>query len=152
ETAARECRARSALGWPVLCQWHSRAWIAQTATTLATQKRSIGGFSMRMRLKKGLAGATFLVLGVGSASNAFAQLQLRGSDTLEDVPKDALTAANLNAVITYLGGGSGAGEAAMVGGTQHIAPMSREIGAALCTAASQQLLIGLDGIAVVAGS
>lgn len=107
---------------------------------------------MRMRLKKCLAGATFLVLGVGGATNAFAQLQLRGSDTLEDVTKDAISAAGLTAAITYLGGGSGAGEAAMVGGTQHVAPMSREIGAALCTAASQQLLIGLDGIAVVAGS
>ncbi len=107
---------------------------------------------MSMRLKKGFAGAAFLVLGLGGASNAFAQLQLRGSDTLEDVTKDALTAANLNAQITYLGGGSGAGEAAMVGGTQVISPMSREIGAALCKPASQQLLIGLDGLAVVAGS
>ncbi len=104
---------------------------------------------MRMRLKKGLAGATFLVLGVGGASNAFAQLQLRGSDTLEDVTKDAISAAGLTAVITYLGGGSGAGESAMVGGTQHISPMSREITSTLCTASSQQLLIGLDGIAIV---
>ncbi len=107
---------------------------------------------MRMRLKKGLAGATFLVLGVGGATNAFAQLQLRGSDTLEDVTKDALGVAGLTTAITYLGGGSGAGEAAMVGGTQAISPMSREIGAALCKPASQQLLVGLDGIAVVAGS
>jgi len=107
---------------------------------------------MRMRLKKGLAGATFLVLGVGGASNAFAQLQLRGSDTLEDVTKDAVSAAGLTASITYVGGGSGAGENAMVGGTQVIAPMSREIGAALCKPASQQLLVGLDGLAVVAGS
>ena len=50
---------------------------------------------MRMRLKKHLAGATFLVLGVGGASNASAQLQLRGSDTLEDVTKDAISAAGL---------------------------------------------------------
>lgn len=107
---------------------------------------------MRMRLKKGLAGATFLVLGIGGASNAFAQLQLRGSDTLEDVTKDAVSAAGLTASITYVGGGSGAGENAMVGGTQVIAPMSREIGAALCKPASQQLLVGLDGLAIVAGN
>jgi hypothetical protein len=106
-----------------------------------------------MRLKKGLAGATFLVLGVGGASNAFAQLQLRGSDTLEDVTKDAVSAAGLTASITYVGGGSGAGEAAMVGGTQVIAPMSRALTTSLCVAGqSQTLIVGLDGIAVVAGS
>jgi len=112
---------------------------------------------MRMRTntraRRTLTGGACLVLGLGAATNAAAQLQLRGSDTLEEVTKDAITAAGLGAQITYLGGGSGAGENAMVAGTQHVSPMSREIGAALkvCTVNHdwQELLIGLDGIALV---
>ena len=80
-----------------------------------------------MRTRKLLAGATILTLGLGAASQANAQLLLRGSDTLEDVAKSAITAAGLSAVITYVGGGSGAGQNGMLASppTQQIAPMSQ---------------------------
>ena len=107
-----------------------------------------------MRTRKLLAGATILTLGLGAASQANAQLLLKGSDTLEDVAKDAVVAAGLSAVITYVGGGSGGGQAAMTATppTQQIAPMSRQLNGTACTtlgAAIGQELIGLDGIAVV---
>lgn len=112
---------------------------------------------MRTSTRRGLAGATFLVLGLGTASNAAAQLLLRGSDTLEVVTQQAVAGAGLGAAITYLGGGSGAGESAMVAGTQHISPMSRQLNSGTsdpkkCTATADQLIIGLDGIAIVAAS
>jgi len=108
-----------------------------------------------MRTRKFLAGAAFLV-GVGAAAQANAQLNLKGSDTLEDVAKDAITAAGI-ANITYVGGGSGGGQAAMTSSpaTQQIAPMSRQLNGTACTnlgATVGQELIGLDGIAVVAAN
>ena len=107
-----------------------------------------------MRTRKLLAGATILTLGLGAAAQANAQLLLKGSDTLEDVAKDAVVAAGLSAVITYVGGGSGGGQAAMTAAppTQQIAPMSRQLNGTACTtlgATIGQELIGLDGIAVV---
>ena len=148
---------------------------------------SNGGSFMR----KLIAGATFLVFGVGAATQAHAALALKGSDTLEDVVRDVLLVCPGAgaATLTYAGGGSGGGESAMISGaapTQLIAPMSRQLGTAFglcdlnvatncttacvvgtdtgCTGASptngkrvacdatrgaQELLIGLDGIAVV---
>ena len=105
-----------------------------------------------MRTRTLLAGATFLV-GVGGAAQANAQLNLKGSDTLEDVAKDAVAAAGLTGNIVYIGGGSSGGQAAMSGTpTQQIAPMSRQLNGAACTTLGStigQELIGLDGIAVV---
>src|SRR5262245_40725280 len=108
-----------------------------------------------MRTRKFLAGAAFLV-GVGAAAQANAQLNLKGSDTLEDVAKDAITASGVSN-ITYIGGGSGGGQAAMTATTptQQIAPMSRQLNGTACTALGAtigQELIGLDGIAVVAAN
>ena len=107
-----------------------------------------------MRTRKLLVGATFFAVGLGYATQASAQLQLKGSDTLEDVAKDAVAGAALSGSITYIGGGSGGGQAAMTATTptQQIAPMSRQLNGAACStlgATVGQELIGLDGIAVV---
>ena len=91
------------------------------------------------------------VFGAMSA-NSLAALNLQGSDTLEDVTKDVINVCGLGSVINYVGGGSGTGEAAMLGGLQQIAPMSRELKAPACTPSASQLLIGLDGIAIVASN
>jgi ABC-type phosphate transport system substrate-binding protein len=107
-----------------------------------------------MRTRKLLAGATFLTLGLGAASQANAQLLMKGSDTLEDITKDAVSAAGLSAVITYVGGGTTGGQAAMTASppTQQIAPMSRQLNGTACTtlgATVGQELIGLDGLSMV---
>ena len=129
-------------------------------------------------MRKLLAGATFLVFGAGAMSSASAQLQMKGSDTLEDVTKgvlaDCIVSTNDPTVlattdITYVGGGSGGGEGAVIGAQQRIAPMSRPFknGAVgtvnpcpvtapatqgVLDTRGEQLLIGLDGIAVVAAN
>src|SRR6266550_70691 len=105
-----------------------------------------------MRTRTLITGAAFLVVGVAGAGRANAQLNLRGSDTLDLVTTDVIAACP-GAVgnIVYVGGGSGAGQAAMSGAapTQHVAPMSRQLNNAQCVASARQLLVGLDGIAVV---
>jgi len=99
-----------------------------------------------------LAAMAFIAsVGVSASAHA-AALDLRGSDTLEEVTKDVIAVSSLNGFINYLGGGSGTGQAAMVAGTQKIAPMSRELNGTACTSAASQLLIGLDGIAIVASN
>src|SRR5678816_4555442 len=103
-----------------------------------------------MRTRTLLTSVAFLTASA-AAGTASAQLLLKGSDTLELVTKDVITACSLDAQITYVGQGSGAGQSAMAGGTQHVAPMSRQLNnAATCTANSRQLLVGLDGLSVVA--
>jgi hypothetical protein len=89
-----------------------------------------------------------LVMAMRAATPVLA-LDLKGSDTLEEVTKDVIGLCNLGAVINYVGGGSGSGQSAMLSGTQQIAPMSRELNGTACLASSSQLLIGLDGIAIV---
>jgi len=105
-----------------------------------------------MRTRTLITGAAFLLVGVASAGKAHAQaLNLRGSDTLDLVSTDVIAACTgATGNIVYVGGGSGAGQAAMASGTQHVAPMSRQLNGSQCTASSRQLLIGLDGIVVVA--
>jgi len=151
-------------------------------------------------MKKLFAGATLLLLGVGAGAQvqAAVTIGLKGSDTLEDVTKDVIAAcpaliADTTNQISYVGGGSGGGESAMIAATptQQIAPMSRALSTtaaigpltlcdlnvapgcttacstatdAGCTGTSptngkrvacdsskgaQELLVGLDGIAVV---
>ena len=104
-----------------------------------------------MRTRKLITGAVFLAVGVVGAGTASAQA-LRGSDTLEDVTENVLAACPGAVGVTYIGGGSGAGQGAMTGAgaTQHVAPMSRALNnAATCTANARQLLLGLDGLAIV---
>jgi len=128
-------------------------------------------------MRKLLAGATVVVFGAGAASSAWAQvLQMKGSDTLEDIAKGVIADCQNPAItgplslttlpagsIVYFGGGSGGGQAAMLANppTQRIAPMSRPLnGAVACPGGSgtvqgildpraEELLIGLDGLAVV---
>jgi ABC-type phosphate transport system substrate-binding protein len=88
-------------------------------------------------------------LSAGVVADAAAALDLKGSDTLEQVTKDAINFCGLGTLINYVGGGSGTGQAAMVAGTQQIAPMSRELNSPACTATASQLLIGLDGISII---
>lgn len=83
-----------------------------------------------------------------------APVDLKGSDTLFGVVSEAITTAQLQSVLHYIGGGSGGSESALVSGAQGIAPMSR----ALSTAAINNLLnqgvtpvqnvIGLDGVSL----
>jgi hypothetical protein len=103
-------------------------------------------------------GTAFAAVAFGLAiSRGVVAQTLRGSDTLEDVISIAAGFPT--------GGGSGAGESAMMSGfpaPQQIAPMSRHlndthvVGGALvpnCGAAPNQLqLVGLDGISVVASN
>lgn len=91
------------------------------------------------------------VIGTSAVARA-APLPLQGSDTLEDVTKDVIGVCSLGTLINYVGGGSGTGQAAMVAGTQQLAPMSRELNGTACTSSASQLLIGLDGIAIVAAN
>lgn len=118
-------------------------------------------------MRKLLAGATIVVFGAGAMSSASAQLLMKGSDTLEDVTKgvlaDCIVATNDPTIlattdITYVGGGSTGGQAALVAGLQRIGPMSRPMNGTACPvttppqgtldARGEQLLIGLDGISM----
>lgn len=106
-------------------------------------------------MRKLVTGATLLVFGAGISPSAFA-LDIKGSDTLEDVAKSVIATCEISGGLTpgafnYIGGGSGGGQAAMtaVPPTQDFAPMSRELNGTACSATAQELLIGLDGIAIV---
>ena len=70
--------------------------------------------------------------GTGGATSGGLSIGLRGTDALEGVVKDILgqCPGTVGGVGAYLGGGSSAGEAAMISGaapTQLIAPMSRQL-------------------------
>jgi len=80
---------------------------------------------------------------------------LRGSDTLASVTRDVLASCPGGEGVGYAGGGSPFGEQAMVDGAQEIAPMSRFLDAdAACSvgggAAAEGVVIGLDGVSIVA--
>jgi len=102
-----------------------------------------------MRTRTLITGAAFLAVGVFGARQASAQA-LAGSDTLEDVTENVITNCPAAVGVTYVGGGSTAGQNAMVSGSQHVASMSRALNAPACTANSRQLLVGLDGLSIVA--
>jgi phosphate transport system substrate-binding protein len=79
---------------------------------------------------------------------------IKGSDTLAGVMISAISEADMGQEISYLGGGSGKGENALIAGEQGIAPMSREMKPeVLAEGRAHGVLpvghvIGLDGIAV----
>src|SRR5258708_22745670 len=114
----------------------------------------------RMRTK--IVGATVLMVGVGITATvgAGSNIALQGSDTLEQVTKDVLAQCPgaTGAGITYVGGGSTTGENAMTAATptQAVAPMSRFLNptAGVCAkgATAEGIVIGLDGIAIVASA
>jgi hypothetical protein len=115
--------------------------------------------------------ATFLLFGGGTvAVGALDNLPLKGSDTLEEVTTDVLAACPgaTSHGVSYQGTGSTAGENAMTAGTQTVAPMSRflNLTAGVCNgpppgspgfvagagaSTAEGLVIGLDGVAIVAG-
>jgi hypothetical protein len=119
-----------------------------------------------------IMGATFLLVGGSAATvGALDNLALKGSDTLEHVTGDVLAACPgaTSAGTSYLGTGSSAGENAMSAGTQTVAPMSRFLNATAGTCGgptagsagaspgagattAEGLVIGLDGVAIVAGA
>ena len=88
-----------------------------------------------MRTRKLIVAAAFLTLGLVLVPKANAQLEMKGSDALVDIVKDAIEAAGLTASITYVGGGSTAGQDTMTSTppTQQIAPMSRQLDSTACT-------------------
>jgi ABC-type phosphate transport system substrate-binding protein len=112
-------------------------------------------------MKTSISIATFLMVGAGAVGvGAVLPVPFQGSDTLFNVTGAAITAAGLTG--TYVGGGSGNGQSAMVQNTvQHIAPMSRMLnnGASLCGFAGGTLgstageasgiVIGLDAVDVL---
>ncbi len=115
--------------------------------------------------------ATFLLFGGGAAAvGALDNLALKGSDTLEHITADVLAACPgaTAAGTSYVGTGSTAGENAMSAGTQTVAPMSRFLNptAGVCNGppsgsvgfvagaggvTAEGLVIGLDGLSIVAG-
>lgn len=110
-----------------------------------------------MRTKIGIA--TFLVVAFGAGVvAALDNVALRGSDTLEDLTKQVLAQCPgaSSAGITYLGGGSSAGEDALRTGAQTVSPMSRFLqsqrtcAVAGGAARAEGLVVALDGLAITA--
>jgi phosphate transport system substrate-binding protein len=98
--------------------------------------------------------ATVLALAsVGSTALADVKA-IEGSDTLYGVLSDAILASGLDGELSYAGGGSGKGEAALVEGRQGIAPMSRAMkddAVAKAKAKGIEVVphkVGLDGVGV----
>jgi ABC-type phosphate transport system substrate-binding protein len=108
-------------------------------------------------MKKSIIFAGVAVLATSAA--AFATQVLDGSTTLKEVTLDSIAGATAAGVINagdldYIPHGSGVGAAALVNGTQGIAPMSRDVtdAEAAAIAANGNTLvrhvIGLDGVSV----
>ena len=119
-------------------------------------------------MKTSISMATFLLAGAGAAgAGAAVPAPFQGSDTLFNVTRDVITAIAVNdpsigPAASYVGGGSGNGQSAMVSNTQqHIAPMSRMMnsGNSLCSfnggtngstaTEAVGLIIGLDAVDVL---
>ena len=117
-------------------------------------------------MRSSIAIATFMALGAGTvgAGALDAVPSMVGSDTLKNLTIQVLnncTALHtLGDPIKYDGTGSGAGENAMkiisAASTQLIAPMSRALGAGICTgptpaqrAGAEGMIVALDGLAIV---
>jgi hypothetical protein len=85
-------------------------------------------------MKKSVVMATFVGASAGGMSAGASMLTMFGADALFNVTQDMVTAVSgfsgtplcpTATAISFLGGGSGTGEAAMVAGNQGVAPMSR---------------------------
>lgn len=120
-------------------------------------------------MRTSIAGAALLLVGAGAATVAAVDttgnnIALNGSDTLYDVTQSVLASCatafpdfTTNA-ITYTGGGSGTGALQMTNNNQQLAPMSRALkNSEYCSAAApaspaltEALLVGIDGVAVLA--
>jgi ABC-type phosphate transport system substrate-binding protein len=110
--------------------------------------------------------ATFCVVAAG-ALGVSANVALVGSDTIKDTTVSLLTNNAISCgglqnapagTLSYLGTGSGNGEAAMDGKFQDVAPMSRRMGTVVCgtvpntNSKAQGIVFALDGISIVANS
>jgi hypothetical protein len=86
---------------------------------------------------------------------ASAPPRVRGSDTLYGLVGDLLAACPGASGVSYLGGGSALGEAAMAAGSQTVAPMTTFLSVAeTCPSATstqlpEGLVVGLDGIRIL---
>ena len=110
-------------------------------------------------MKNTIAGATFVLLGASAATVGAINL---GSDTLEDVTKFMLRGGFCaGAGMTYEGGGSSGGEAAMIAGTQQVSPMDRPLSGRVCQLATNvsptdnpgtayNIMMCLDGLSIIA--
>lgn len=123
-------------------------------------------------MRTSIASATFLLLGAGAVAVGAAEpggdnIALNGSDTIKQVTLDVIGqcdgthgAKNGNVTghgISYLGGGSGVGEAQMQSNSQQMAPMSRALkNTAYCGTSTQNqtnaLVIAVDGVSVMANT
>jgi len=80
--------------------------------------------------------------------------EVRGSDTLGGVLRDAILSVKMETEIRYIGGGSGKGEQAMLSGEQGFAPLSREMKKDIVDKATVKGItmrahpIGLDGVTI----
>jgi hypothetical protein len=120
-------------------------------------------------MRTSIASAAFLLVGAGAATLAAvdttgSNIALNGSDTLFDVTRQVITScatqfSDFTAQnISYLGGGSGVGAGQMAGNIQQVSPMSRalknteycSIPAPASAGLAEDLLVGIDGVAVVA--
>lgn len=117
-------------------------------------------------MRKSLTVATFVVAGAGFVG--VGALNMHGSDTLFTITRDMTTSTSLPGSplcsaatsISYLGGGSGSGENAMIAGNQAVAPMSRFLGTNIChgvndaglPTAADGLIVALDGLVIFGSS
>lgn len=102
-----------------------------------------------------LVGSSFLGLALLSSSAlAENKVKISGSDTLAGVMTEAIINAGLNEQITYIGGGSGVGEKALLAGEIGITAMSRQIKPEILTQLEAQgvkvdaYVLGLDGLGI----
>jgi hypothetical protein len=117
-------------------------------------------------MKRALVAATFLLMGAGAAgvgADVGTTGNMKGSDTLFDFTSGMLLNCP-GTVPPYTGTGSANGQAAMIRGTQAIAPMSSFLNGDACAGAggvpeagipdasptqAQGLVIGLDGVSIL---
>jgi ABC-type phosphate transport system substrate-binding protein len=82
-------------------------------------------------------------------------LDLAGSDTIEDLAIALIASGQCGTGLNYVDGGSGAGENALIAGSQQIAPMSRKVNATTngtCNATGEGMFFALDAISIVVDS
>jgi cysteine-rich repeat protein len=122
-------------------------------------------------MKKSIIVASFLVIGASATGAAAIVSPYQGSDTLFNVTTQAIAGAGILPANAYVGGGSGNGQAAMVGpsspytesaATQQTAPMSRMVnsGNHVCSfnggtngsadTSAAGIVIGLDAVDILA--